>query len=213
MSKNDEKFKKLLDDFELIQEESKDLDFDIRNHVATTDHLPDLGRIDLYDYESDLVASTEKSMDVLESLVELYLSEFPDLRKHKYIKTKMREDALIYAETLFLQKMTRKNLLSILRNIDNGENSSRMYEVANQTIKEIRENSKFGSSIRTDLEKYYKEFRDDIIEVTKKQEEKSEVKIDKTDDNSDNGIIDPMKLNDMINDVLSKKSKDGGKKK
>lgn len=203
MSKNEEKYKRLLDDFELIQEETKNLDIDLSKHLATIDHLPDLGKIERYDYESDLLQSTEKSIDIIESLADIYLSDFPNIKKNEYIKNKMKEDALVYAETLFLQKMTRKNLVSIMKNIDNGEHSSRMYEVANQTIKEIRENSKFGSTIRTDLEKYYKNFRDDLVEVTKRDDKIESPNIE--DDEGD--IIDPMKLNDMINEALLNKKK------
>jgi hypothetical protein len=38
--------------------------------------------------------------------------------------------------------MTRKNFMSQLRQVDNGDNS-RMHEVVNQTIGQIRENGKF----------------------------------------------------------------------
>lgn len=74
----------------------------------------------------------------------------------------MKEDAMIYAETVFLSKMTRKNFLTQLRQIDNGDNSARMHEVVNQTIAQVRDNIKFTSSQRTELEKFYKEVRKDL---------------------------------------------------
>jgi hypothetical protein len=101
-------------------------------------------------------------MEVLESLVDLYLSDVPQLKEHPYIKNKLRDDALVYAETIFLSKMTRKNFLSQLRQVDNGDNSARMHEVVNQTIGQIRENSKFSSTQRTELEKFYKGLRKDL---------------------------------------------------
>jgi hypothetical protein len=54
----------------------------------------------------------------------------------------MREDAMVYSEAVF-SKMTRKNFMSQLRQVDNGDNSARMHEVVNQTIGQIRENGKF----------------------------------------------------------------------
>ena len=200
MSKTEKEFNRLTDEFDLIQEET--MDFDISQHLAKIDDLPDLGQIELYDYNADDLAMVHKGREVLESLVDLYLGEFPDLKNHKYISQKVREDAMVYAETLFLQKMTRKNFLSQLRQVDNGDNSARMHEVINQTIREVRENSKFASTQRTDLEKYYKDFKNDLIEVFKDMKEKNVSSVGEEDEGQ---IIDPKKLNDIINEALLKK--------
>jgi len=198
MSKTEKEHNRINDEFDLIQEENKE--FDISSHLATIDDLPDLGQIELYDYDSDLTVVTQKGIEVIESLVDLYLSEFGDLKNHPYIRNKVREDAMVYAETLFLQKMTRKNFLTQLRQIDNGDNSARMHEVINQTIREIRENSKFSSSQRTELEQYYKTFREDLSEVS------STMKTDSSKSEDDDGqIVDSKKLNDLISEAMKKK--------
>lgn len=203
MSKSDKEKNRLKDEFDLIQSENKD--FDISQHLATIDDLPDLGQIELYDYDADLTHVSQKGMEVLESLVDLYLGEFPELKSNSYIKNKMKEDAMVYAETLFLQKMTRKNFLSQLRQVDNGDNSARMHEVINQTIREVRENSKFASTMRSDLEKFYKEFRNDIKEVSDNIKNNNKSQGVSDDDSNDGQIIDPKKLNDMINEAILKK--------
>lgn len=200
MSKVEKEKNRLTDEFDLIQEENKE--FDISQHLAKIDDLPDLGQIELYDYDADLTMVAQKGMEVLESLVDLYLGEFPELKHNAYIRNKMKEDAMVYAETLFLQKMTRKNFLSQLRQVDNGDNSARMHEVINQTIREVRENSKFASTMRSDLEKFYKDFRGDIKEVSDKIKQQNP----NTDmDDEDGQIIDPTKLNDLINEAILKK--------
>jgi hypothetical protein len=200
-SKVEKEKSRLMDEFDMIQDDSN-LDFDISKHLATLEDLPDLGQIELYDYEADIKVVTQKGMDVLESLTDLYLGDFPDMKNNTYIRNKMREDALVYAETLFLQKMTRKNFLNQLRQVDNGDNSARMHEVINQTIREIRENSKFASTMRTDLEKFYKDFRSDILVVA---ESKFSIADKLSDDSDDGQVIDPKKLNDMINEAILKK--------
>ena len=163
-----------------------------------------MGQIELYDYDADLTMVSQKGMEVLESLVDLYLGEFPELKHNAYIRNKVKEDSLVYAETLFLQKMTRKNFLSQLRQVDNGDNSARMHEVINQTIREVRENSKFASTMRSDLEKFYKDFRGDLIEVADKMKQNNPQS--QSDDSVDDGqVVDSKKLNDMINEALLKK--------
>jgi hypothetical protein len=197
MSKSEKEHNRINDEFDMIQEENRD--FDIAGHLAKVDDLPDLGQIELYDYDSDLTVVTQKGMEVIESLVDLYLSEFGDLKTHPYIRNKVREDAMVYAETLFLSKMTRKNFLTQMRQVDNGDNSARMHEVINQTIREVRENSKFSSSQRTELEEYYKKFREDLGEVA------AAMKINNPKEDKDGQIVDNKKLNDLISEAMKKK--------
>jgi hypothetical protein len=200
MSKTDKERTRLEDEFAEIQ--SSNNKFDISNHLAKVEDLPSLGEIELYDYESDILVSHQQSIDVLESLVDLFLSDIPQLKEHSYIKTKMREDAMVYSEAVFLSKMTRKNFLSQLRQVDNGDNSARMHEVVNQTIGQIRENGKFLSNQRTELEKFYKTLRKDMGY----NEIENDVKLDEEIPSDEKGeVTDNRKLNDMIKNAMTKK--------
>lgn len=203
MSKTDKERNRLQDEFDQIQSENNE--FDISKHLATAEFLPDLGEIEMYDYNADITVSNQQSIDVLESLVDLYLSDVPQLKEHPYIKNKMREDASVYAEAIFLSKMTRKNFLSQLRQVDNSDNSARMHEVINQTIGQIRENGKFLSMQRTELEKFYKNLRKDMgyneienPEIKKAEEEKQE-------SGTDGFVTNNRDLNEMIKNAMTQK--------
>lgn len=200
MSKTEKEKNRIKDEFDQIQSENSD--FDISKHLAKPEDLPDLGEIEIYDYDADLTMSSQQSMVVLESLVDLYLSDVPKLKEHPYIMNKMKEDATVYAEALFLAKMTRKNFLNQLRQVDNGDNSARMHEVVNQTIGQIRENSKFLSGQRTELEKFYKNLRNDLGY--------DEISTDMNKENSESvegDVMDNRKLNDLIKNAMMNKSK------
>jgi hypothetical protein len=205
MSKSEEQRIRLQDEFDQIQSENSE--FDISLHLAKPEDLPDLGEIEIYDYDADLTVATQESMDVLESLVDLYLSDIPKLKDHSYIKNKMREDAKVYAEAIFLSKMTRKNFLSQLRQVDNGDNAARMHEVVNQTIGQIRENGKFLSNQRTELEKFYKTLRKDLgyNEIENPEVRQAEVESMQNDTSSDGLVTDNRKLNDLIKNAMTKK--------
>ncbi len=210
MSKTENERNRIKDEFDEIQSESGE--FDISKHLARPEDLPDLGEIEIYDYDSDMTVASQQSMEVLESLIDLYLSDVPQLKEHPYIRNKMREDAKVYAETIFLSKMTRKNFLSQLRQVDNGDNSARMHEVVNQTIGQIRENSKFSSTQRTELEKFYKGLRKDLglneienPEVIKAQNTASE---ESSNESGGGEIMDNRKLNDLIKNAMLGKDKD-----
>lgn len=206
MSKSQEERNRLQDEFEQIQSEGGE--FDISKHLARPEDLPDLGEIEIYDYDTDLTVASQQSMDVLESLVDLYLSDIPQLKEHPYIKNKMKEDAMVYAEGIFLQKMTRKNFLSQLRQVDNGDNSARMHEVVNQTIGQMRENSKFLMSQRTDFEKFWKTLRKDMgyNEIDNPEMKASE---EISEDSKNEGVITSNRdLNELIKKAMMNKDND-----
>ena len=208
MSKSEKERNRLQDEFNQIQSEGGG--FDISSHLARPEDLPDLGEIEIYDYDSDLTVSSQQSMEVLESLVDLYLGDIPDLKSHPYIRNKMKEDAMVYAEAIFLAKMTRKSFLGQMRQVDNGDNSARMHEVVNQTIGQIRENSKFLSGQRTELEKFYKTLRKDMG-----HEEIERVKSDVASEepNEKGEVTDNRSLNEMIKKAMLSKEEEKNKKK
>ena len=80
MSKMDNERNRLQDEFDQIQSENGE--FDISKHLAKPEDLPDLGEIEIYDYDSDMTVAAQQSMQVLESLVDLYLSDVPQLKEH-----------------------------------------------------------------------------------------------------------------------------------
>ena len=209
MSKTDKERNRIQDEFDEIQSESGE--FDLSKHLARPEDLPDLGEIEIYDYDSDLTVASQQSMDVLESLVDLYLGDVPQLKEHPYIKNKMKEDATVYAEGIFLTKMTRKNFLSQLRQVDNGDNSARMHEVVNQTIGQIRENAKFLSGQKTELEKFYKTLRKDLGYNEIEPEAPKSVEGDDNVPDDGGEITDNRKLNEMIKNAML--SRDNDKKK
>ena len=205
MSKTDKERNRLQDEFDQIQSENSE--FDISKHLATAEFLPDLGEIEIFDYDTEITVSHQQSLDVLESLVDLYLSDVPQLKEHPYIRNKMREDAAVYAQAVFLVKMTRKSFLSKLRQVENSDNSARMHEVINQTIGQIRENAKFVSNQRTELEKFYKNLRKDMgyNEIENPEIKKAEDLKQEEQAGEEGAIMDNRKLNEMIKNAMTQK--------
>lgn len=203
MSKKEEKIQNLQDEFSKIQENNKDID--VSKYLAKReDHLPDLGTIQIYDYDKDIDESKDQAHEVLESMVDLYLGDYPDLVKHKYVQQKMIEDAKVYADTLFLQKMTKRNFLTQLKQVDNGDNSARMHEVVNQSVSQIRDNIKFSQTQRTEFEKFWKDMRKDLglNDLSESMEQKNQPIIEESEHGK---IVDSRSLNEMIDKVIKGK--------
>ena len=204
MSKKEEKLNDLQSEFNRIQEENKDLD--VSKYLAKKEDLPDLGEIQIYDYDSDLDDSQKLASEVMESLVDLYLGDNPSIAHHDYVVKKMKEDAQVYADTLFLQKMTRKNLLTQMRQVDNGDTSARMHEVINQSFSQMRDNIKFSQTQKTELEKFYKEMRRDLglNEISESMEQKN-IEQQTEEIREEGKIVDSRSLNNMIDSYLKNK--------
>lgn len=199
MSKKEEKVNEIQDEFNRIQ---SDHNLDVSKYLATRDDLPDLGEIQIYDYDNDIDESQTQAKDIIDSLVSLYLGDSPSVSSHPYVINKAKEDTQVYAETIFLQRMTRKNFLTQLRQVDNGDNSARMHEVVNQTISQIRENTKFSTTQKTELEKFYKEIRKDLGLNEMAERVDPSIEIESEDDGK---IVDSRGLNDMIDKYLREK--------
>jgi len=198
MSKKEQKINSLQEEFSRIQDENKDLD--VSKYLAKREDLPDLGEIQIYDYDKDLDESIESAEEVLDALFELYFGDIPAISENKYLAKKVKEDAQVYAETIFLQRMTRKNFLTQLKQVDNGDSSARMHEVVNQSISQIRDNIKFAQSQRTDLEKYYRDMRKDYDRM---MENIKQTKIEQgIETKTDGKIVDARSLNDMIEKMI-----------
>ena len=105
--------------------------------------------------------------------------------------------------------MTRKNLLSQMRQVDNGDNSARMHEVVNQTVGQIRENAKFLSGQKSELEKFYKTLRKDLgyseIEQETSTTSESEIK------DPEGEVTTNRELNEMIKLAMLNKAQDKNK--
>ena len=206
MSKKEEKINELHNEFNRIQEENKDLD--VAKYLAKKEDLPDLGEIQIYDYDADLDDSQKLATEVMKSLVNLYLGDNPGIAHHDYVMKKMEDDAQVYADTLFLQRMTRKNLLTQLRQVDNGDGSTRMHEVINQSFGQMRDNIKFSQSQKTELEKFYKEMRRDLglNEISESMEQKNiEQQTEGGEEKEEGKIVDSRSLNNMIDSYLKNK--------
>ena len=92
MSKKEEKINSLQEEFSRIQDENKDLD--VSKYLAKREDLPDLGEIQIYDYDKDSDESIESAEEVLDALFELYFGDIEGIAQNKYL-TKINSKSMI----------------------------------------------------------------------------------------------------------------------
>lgn len=205
-SKNKEKLNDLEDEFKQIQEEHKSTNID-QYLINPEEDLPEFGAIDVYDYENDMLDVADQSSEVIENLADLFLGDAPDLINHPYIRQKKSQDMEDYADSRFLSKMAKKLMLQNLKQIDSGDNGYRMYEVATKLMSEIREMNKDSRKSRSEIEKFYKDLRNDMG-LNDISEKNAEINDDNNDEEGGQ-IISNSDLNSKIDDIIKgKKSED-----
>lgn len=203
LTANQKKKQTLEQQFNQIQNQHSNV-ANMEQYMVSEEDLPGFGELELYDYDNDLAEVKKEAEEIINNLVDLYLGDNEEVINHPYIKGKMKEDARIYADSKFLERMSKKLLLQQLRQIDNGDNSARMYEVSNQTMREIREINKEASNRRTEIEKLYKEIRRDLGQPDM-AESNTEFE---PEDETQGQIIDTSDLNSQIDDILKNRKID-----
>lgn len=199
---NTDKKNKLEDELDKIQSSYSNLN--VQHYSANKDeHMPNFGDLEIYDYNKDIVEVEKEASQYMQSLSSMYLGDSQELLNHDYIIRKVKEDARIYADSLFLDRMSKKVLLQQLKLVDN-DGSPRQFEIINQTFKEIRENNKDGRNSRSEIEKLYKDIRADFgLNHISESNKISDITPIEADDDSQ--IINTIDLNNKINDYLTKK--------
>lgn len=200
-SEKESEKRRIDDEFDMITGSTKSLD--VEQYIMKPEELSDFGPMEEYDYLNDIESTKEQAKPILEDLVSLYV---PEIKDHPYLIRKINEDARIYSKSLFLEKMVERLFIKQMKQVDNGDSSARIFEVINQTIKEIRETNKDGRTARTEIEKIYKEMRKDL--GLNELSASSEFKEESTE--STGRIIDTSELNNRLEELL--KNKDEKKK-
>jgi len=188
------------DEFDMINGSSQQAN--VEQFIMKPEELSEFGPIQEYDYYQDIDKTQEDAKPILKDLVELYV---PEIKDHPYLIRKINEDARVYSKSLFLEKMIERIFIKQLRQVDLGDNSARMFEVINQTIKEIRETNKDGRIARTEIEKIYKDMRKDL--GLNELSAISEVKSESTE--TSGRIIDTSELNNKLEELLKGNGKNG----
>ena len=200
MNKNEKEKSRLDQEFEMIQNEGTHVN--VEQYLVTAEQLPDFGKIEIYDYDKDLAETSSDSLEILQSLVDLYV---PEIKDNPYILSKMKEDARIYGSSQFLERMSQKLLIQQLKQIDSGDSSARMFETSIMSMKEMRETLKDGRTAKSEIEKMYKQMRSDLGLNEIQQPDGVEQKQDHK-----GRIIDTADLNNKLEELL--KSKDEKRK-
>ena len=83
---------------------------------------------DYVDYTETKARTLTKAKKLMDGLLKLYLSE-EIIEDHEYIKAKLELDKMALSSLIFQMEAAERAIVTMLRNIDDGEMHPRMFEV------------------------------------------------------------------------------------
>lgn len=111
-----------------IRKSLDDLLKDDNNTESTSSGLPAFSHNEPMDYEQVKSSSMNTSKKLMNSLLKFYLSE-ELIQKNEYIQLKAKIDVMTMSQLLFQMQTAEHAITTLLRSIDAGEVSPRMFEV------------------------------------------------------------------------------------
>jgi hypothetical protein len=111
-----------------IRRSLDDLLKDDNNTESTGSGLPAFSHNEPMDYEQVKSSSMNSAKKLMSSLLKFYLSE-ELIQKNEYIQLKAKIDVMTMSQLLFQMQTAEHAITTLLRSIDAGEVSPRMFEV------------------------------------------------------------------------------------
>ena len=180
--------------FEEIKEKHSDFTPEV---FAAGNDFPGLGEnIEVFDYEGVFDELRDKARRVIEIMVLNIFNNNESILKDAIIIEKMQDDIDVYADLKFAAEMTRRLFMNGLKDLDNGAQNSRMYEVVGKLQAEMRQNNKMLGEMMKECNKSYRQLKADMAERLVSKEE-----------TENTNIIDMKEMNNTIQQFLEEKKR------
>ena len=146
-----------------IEETQEELDFD------PSDFFPDKNKMDLnlqiemHDYEKDLEVIRGESKETLECLANLYLDE--EIMKNKNINNIISDDALALSDLKFSISCSKRGLINLMRQIDNGSVDADLYQSVALFQKEMKDGIETLYKLQKIIKEFFKDLKGELKEI------------------------------------------------
>jgi len=146
-----------------LEETQDELDFD------PADFFPDKNDIDLnlqiemHDYERDLELIREESKETLGCLANLYLDE--TIMNNKNINNIITNDALALSDLKFSISCSKRGLINLMRQIDNGSVDAELYQAVSLFQREMKEGIQMLYKLQKDMKEFFKDLKSELKEI------------------------------------------------
>jgi len=146
-----------------IEETQDELDFDPSDFFPDKNDMDLNLKIEMHDYEKDLELIREESTETLECLANLYLDE--EIMKNKNINNILRNDALALSDLKFSISCSKRGLINLMRQIDNGSVDAELYQAVSLFQREMKEGIQMLYKLQKDMKEFFKDLKSELKEI------------------------------------------------
>ena len=114
----------------------------------------EIKEIKIYDYDSELENSKNRSKEIVNSISLLYFDNNNVVRQHEFFVQKTEEFILNLSSYIFLNKMGRKTLSSVM---DNFGDSIKEYSLLSNIITNIKDGLESINKYKEEVNNFYKD--------------------------------------------------------
>lgn len=143
-----------------IEQTQDELDFDPSEFFPERNNFDLNLDIKIHDYERDIELIRDESRETLECLANLYLDE--ESMKNKNINNIIKNDALALSDLKFSISCSKRGLINLMNQIDNGIVDAELYQSVSQFQKEMKDGVKMLYDLQKNMKDFYKELSNEL---------------------------------------------------
>lgn len=145
-----------------IEETQEELDFNPSDFFPDNDIDLNL-KIEMHDYEKDLEVIREESKETLECLANLYLDE--EIMNNKNINNIITNDALALSDLKFSISCSKRGLINLMRQIDNGSVDAELFTAVSLFQREMKEGIQVLYKLQKSMKDFFKDLKGELKEI------------------------------------------------
>jgi hypothetical protein len=146
-----------------IEETQDELDFNPSDFFPEKQDIDLNIQMDIHDYEMDLEIIREESKETLECLANLYLDE--EIMTNKNINNIITNDALALSDLKFSISCSKRGLINLMRQIDNGSADAELYQAVSLFQREMKEGINMLYKLQKSMKDFFKDLKSELKEI------------------------------------------------
>jgi hypothetical protein len=177
-----------------IEETQEELEFNPSDFFPDKNNMDLNLKIEMHDYEKDLEIIRDESKETLECLANLYLDE--EIMKNKNINNIITTDALALSDLKFSISCSKRGLINLMRQIDNGSVDAELYQAVSLFQREMKEGINMLYKLQKSMKDFFKDLKSELKEINVgEHEQQDKLKDYKIADRDINKSIDKVLKN------------------
>lgn len=146
-----------------IEETQDELNFNPSDFFPDTQNVDLNLKIEMHDYEKDLENIRLESKETLECLANLYLNE--EIMTNKNINNIITQDALALSDLKFSISCSKRGLINLMRQIDNGSTDAELFQAVSMFQREMKEGINMLYKLQKDMKEFFKDLKGELKEI------------------------------------------------